>query len=68
VWERSFVAVSVLTGASVEDALAQLLPGAEMRAADLVAKLREPRRSVRAAALAQVAQEVVFAIEETALR
>jgi hypothetical protein len=35
VWERSFVAVSVLMGASIEDAVAALPEGSGARVADL---------------------------------
>ena len=53
VWERSFVAVSVLLGASVDDATAALPEGAESRpaVAELTQKLRDPRRAVRAQGL-----------------
>jgi hypothetical protein len=68
VWERSFVAVSVLMGASIEDAVAALPEGSGARVADLAGKLRDPRRAVRAQALAVVAQEVALAIGEVTLR
>ncbi len=68
VWERSFVAVSVLSGASFDDALALLPPGAEGRIGDLATKLRDARKPVRAAALAQAAHEIVVALGESGLR
>lgn len=76
-WERSFVAVSVLLdssgpgGGGLEQALATLPDGAEAErplVADLAVKLRDPRRAVRAQALAAVAQEVVLAVSEVTLR
>lgn len=70
-WERSFVAVSVLISsprASIEETTAALPEGAEHRVADLVATLRDPRRAVRAQGLATGAQEVAFAIGEITLR
>jgi hypothetical protein len=68
VWERSFVAVSVLLGGSVEDAMKALPEGSETRAAELLAKLRDPRRAVRAQGLAVVGQEIAMAIGEVTLR
>jgi len=70
VWERSFVAVSVLVGGSVDDALAALPEGSEARphAAELLLKLRDTRRAVRAQGLAVVAQEIAVAIGEVTLR
>jgi hypothetical protein len=77
VWERSFVAVSVLLDSSgaggngLEQAIATLPDGAEAErplVADLAVKLRDPRRAVRAQALAAVAQEVVLAVAEVTLR
>ena len=75
-WERSFVAVSVLldpadAGGALEQALATLPAGVEAQrplVADLAIKLRDPRRAVRAQALAMVAQEVVVAVSEVTLR
>lgn len=67
-WERSFVAVSVLLGGSVEDAMSALPVGSEARIAELVAKLRDSRRAVRAQGLAVVAQEVAVALGEVTLR
>lgn len=67
-WERSFVAVSVLLGASVEEAFAAAPAGTEGNLGDLSARLRDPRRVVRAQALAGVAQEVAVALDEVTLR
>ncbi len=72
-WERSFVAVSMLLdgSSSLEQALATLPDGAEAQRpllGDLTTKLRDSRRAVRAQALAAVAQEVVMAISEVTLR
>ena len=69
-WERSFVAVSVLVGGSIDDAMAALPEGTESRPglADLGRKLRDPRRAVRAQALALVAQEVTVALGAVTLR
>lgn len=67
-WEKSFVAVSVLAGSSFEDALATLPEGAELRVGELAAKLRDARKNVRAAALAQAAHDVVVAVDESGLR
>ena len=67
-WERSFVAVSVLLGGSVQDALAALPFGSETRIAELASKLKDSRRTVRAQGLAVVAQEVAVAIGEVTLR
>ena len=67
-WERSFVAVSVLLGGSVQDALAALPVGSEARIAELASKLEDSRRTVRAQGLAVVAQEVAVAIGEVTLR
>ena len=67
-WERSFVGVSVLLGASVDDALAQLSDEGRSRVGDLETKLRDARRPVRAAGLALVAQEIAIAIGEITLR
>ena len=67
-WERSFVAVSVLLGGSVQDALAALPVGSEARIAELASKLEDSRRTVRAQGLAVVAQEVAVALGEVTLR
>jgi len=71
VWERSFVAVSVLVGESLEDALGALPALAARPAsglADLEARLRDSRRPVRAQGLALGAHEVAVAIGEVTLR
>ena len=67
-WERSFVAVSVLVGGSMEDAVAALPDDARYRVAELETKLKDARRVVRAQGLAVVAQEVAMAIGEVTLR
>lgn len=78
-WEPSFVAVSVLLAppphassaspaASVDEAMAALPEGAELRAAELASKLRDPRRAVRAQGLAVIVQEIALAIGEVTLR
>lgn len=69
-WERSFVAVSILVGSSpsLDEAIASLPPGAETRLGDLGTKLRDTRRAVRAQGLAVVAQEIVVAVSEVTLR
>lgn len=71
-WERSFVAVGVLVGGSLEDALAALPAAPPERAApglaELEAKLRDTRRPVRAQGLALAAHEVAVAIGEVTLR
>lgn len=67
-WERSFVAMTVLAGGSVDDAVAALGEDGAARASDVLARLGDPRRPVRAAALADVVKDVVVAIDEVALR
>ena len=72
-WERSFVAVSVLietSHATVDDALAMLPPGSEARegVSELARALRDPRRAARAQGLAVIAQEVAMAIATVTLR
>lgn len=69
-WQRSFVGVQVLTGAKLEEACAALPEGAETTAAtaSLVRELRDPKRTVRARALAAAAEEVLRAVKETTLR
>ena len=67
-WERSFVAVSVLVGGSMEEALAALPEGGGLRVAELETRLRDARRPVRAQGLAIVAQEIAIAIGEMTLR
>lgn len=67
-WEKSFVAVSVLLGSSLDDATAMLTDGSLAAAADLTEKLRDPRRAARAQALARAAHEIAVAIDEVTLR
>ena len=67
-WGRSFVAVSVLIGGSIDEALAVLPEGSEARIAEVASKLRDPSRAVRAQGLARVAQEVTVSLGEVTLR
>ena len=67
-WQRTFVGVSVLLGASVDDAFGGLPAGSEANLGDLSAKLRHPKRAVRAHALASVIQDVAIAIDAITLR
>jgi hypothetical protein len=66
-WRRSFVAMTVLVGGTVDDALAALEPRAEAALGDLTAKLRDPRRPVRAQALAGALHETAAALAEVTL-
>lgn len=67
-WERSFVAMTVLAGGTTDEAIAALGEEGSQRAADVLAKLRDPKRPVRAATLADVAKDVVIAIDQVTLR
>lgn len=67
-WERSFVAMTVLAGGTTDEAMAALGEEGSRRAADVLAKLRDPKRPVRAAMLAEVAKDVVIALDEVTLR
>lgn len=67
-WQRSFVGVSVLLGASVDEVLGAFPAGIETALGDLPQKLRDPRKVVRAQALATVAQEVAVALDQVTLR
>lgn len=79
-WERYFVATSVLLSVPLDEALAGLPSGSEMRSvtrsaggaearvAELVAKLRDGRRAVRASALADVGKEIAMAVAEITRR
>ncbi len=58
--------MSVLLGSSVDEAVASLAEPA--RVEDLAARLRDPRKAVRAQTLAVVAAEVKLALDEGALR
>lgn len=67
-WERSFVAIRVLLGDSVEDALASLPREKQEQVAQIASELRSTQRSVRARALTTAAQEVALAVREAELR
>lgn len=67
-WERSFVAMTVLAGGTTDEAIAALGEEGSRRAAEVLAKLRDPKRPVRAAMLAEVAKDVVVAIDQVTLR
>ena len=65
-WERSFVGVSVLLGATAEDATSSLFEAPSPSQLDT--RLRDSRRAVRAQALAVVAQEIAVALAEMTLQ
>lgn len=68
-WKRSFVAITVALGGSVDDALAALGAAGDAPAlADLAARLRAPQRATRAAALAAAVRDVAARIDEVELR
>jgi hypothetical protein len=67
-WERSFVAMTVLAGGTTDEAIAALTEDGARRASDVLAKLRDPKRPVRAAMLAEMAKDVVVAIDQVTLR
>jgi hypothetical protein len=67
-WEPSFVAVTVLAGGSVDDAVAALPQESVARFEPLLSRLRAPARTTRATALAEIARDVALAIEQGALR
>ncbi len=71
-WERSFVATSVLLSVPLDEALAAIPQGyetrSETRVAELSTKLRDGRRAVRAGALADVGKEIAMALAEITLR
>lgn len=66
-WERSFLAMSLLVGSTADEAIAALPDDAEARTADVTRALRDPSRAVRAQAIAAGAQDIARAIEEVAL-
>jgi hypothetical protein len=68
VWERSFVAMHVLAGGTLDEALETLPDVARAKASELVRALEDPKRSVRARALAAGAEEILRAVDETGLR
>lgn len=67
-WERYFVAMSVLLSVPLDEALAGLPAGSEARVGELSTKLRDGRRAVRAATLAEVGKEIARSVTEIALR
>lgn len=67
-WERSFVAMTVLAGGTTDEAIAALGEEGAHGAADVLAKLRDSKRQVRAATLAAVARDVIVAIDKVTLR
>jgi hypothetical protein len=67
-WEPSFAAMTVLAGGTADEAVAALGDERSRRAETVVAGLRDPKRAVRAATLAEVAKNVVIAIDEVTLR
>ena len=67
-WERSFVAMTVLAGGTTDEAIAALGEEGSQRAAEVLAKLRDPKRPVRAAMLAEVAKDVVVDIDRMTIR
>ena len=67
-WETSFVAVSVLIGDGVDDALAALGPEGAPRAEAVARRLRDPRKVARAQALADALKDVAEAVDEVTLR
>ncbi len=68
-WQRSFVAMTVLTGATVVDAIAALPASNASNAPTeaLVTKLRAPSRATRATALAEALRDIALAVEGVAL-
>ena len=67
-WERSFVAMTVLAGGTTDEAIAALGEAGPQRAAEVLAKLRDPKRPVRAAMLAEVAKDIVVDIDKVTIR
>jgi len=65
-WQRSFVAMTVLVGGTVDDAIAAL-PSDAGNAEPLATKLRAPSRAARATALAEALREIALAVEGVAL-
>lgn len=58
----------VLTAGSVEEALACLGDDPSLATGDLARALTDPKRSVRARALATVGEEIARAVDEAGLR
>ena len=67
-WERSFVAMTVLAGGSLDDAAFALGEEGVARAGEIVVRLQHPQRASRAAALAEAGKDIAVAIDEVALR
>jgi hypothetical protein len=67
-WEASFVAMTVLAGGTTDEAIASLTEDGARRAGDVLARLRDPKRAVRAAMLAEMAKDVVVAVDQVTLR
>jgi hypothetical protein len=65
-WQRSFVAMTVLAGGTVDDALAAL-PNPPAHVEPLATKLRASSRAVRATALAEALRDIVLAVEGVTL-
>jgi hypothetical protein len=67
-WQRSFVAMTVLCGGTVDDALEALSPTPHSSNVEpLVTKLRASSRATRATALAEALREIVLAVEGVTL-
>ncbi len=67
-WASAFVALRVLTGATVTEALAELPEAERPRVERLAAGLAKADRTARARALAEPLHEVARALEEVTLR
>ena len=60
--------MTVLAGGTTDEAIAALGEEGSRRAAEVLAKLRDPKRPVRAAMLAEIAKDVVVDIDKVTLR
>lgn len=67
-WEKSFVAMTVLAGGTTDEAIAALGESGSQRAGEVLAKLRDPKRPVRAAMLAEVAKDIIVDIDKVTIR
>lgn len=67
-WERSFLGISVLLGASATDALGMLPEESHPSLADTMRTLDREKRATRAEALARAAREVLVAVDGVTLR